>query len=63
MDHLINAAAWHWPQIVYAVISLLGIGIVWEKHGKPQERPHNIFTTLTATAIAWALLIFGGFFR
>jgi hypothetical protein len=52
----------HWPQITLIVLFAAGTGMAMVKHGEPQC-PHNIWTTLIATAITVGLLIAGGFFN
>lgn len=51
-----------WPQIVYVVLTLIGIGVAMEQHGKPRKGNYNFFITLAAAALAWFLLWKGGFF-
>jgi hypothetical protein len=51
-----------WPQYTYLALSFLGVGVVLAKHGEP-SKPHNIWTTLTATGIVYFLLYQGGFFK
>jgi hypothetical protein len=50
------------PQIIYIVLTALGLLLVAEKHGKVPEKPENLWTSLFATAIVVGLLIWGGFF-
>lgn len=60
---MIDVASWEWPQFVYAVLILLGLGINLAMHGRPKEQTkYNIWVTLISTTIALTLLIFGGFF-
>jgi LPXTG-motif cell wall-anchored protein len=51
-----------WPQILWIVLAALGVGIAIANHGKPKTGRENAWSTIIATALAWALLSAGGFF-
>lgn len=52
-----------WPQIVWIVLTLLGLLVTAQKHGKPRDKEeHNIFTRVIVTGIIAFLLFKGGFF-
>ena len=50
------------PQIILIIIYALGLGISLEQHGKPKTGTESFWKSLLATAIIFALLIWGGFF-
>lgn len=50
-----------WPQIVWIVISAMGIGIALVKHGEPREK-YNFWVTLISLGIEILILWKGGFF-
>lgn len=50
-----------WPQYTYLALTLLGLGLVWGKHGEPRDN-YNVGTSLLATVISLWLLWAGGFF-
>ena len=50
------------PQIIYLVMSLLGLGVIIERHGKPKTGNNNVWMDLLATIIIYSLLYSGGFF-
>jgi len=50
------------PQIIYLILTCLGLGVVMSKHGEPQK-PYNIWYSLTSTVLLWILLYWGGFFN
>ena len=51
----------HWPQIVYLLLTILGLGIAIGKHGQPRE-PWSFPQTLVSTVVCLGLLYAGGFF-
>ena len=51
-----------WPQYVYIVLTLIGLGFSLAKHGQPKEENHNFFVSLISTSLIISLLYFGGFF-
>ena len=51
-----------WPQITYLVLTVLGLGIAIEKHGKPKEGKENFWITLIAYIPIFYLLYMGHFF-
>lgn len=51
----------HWPQITYICISAVGLLLTARDDGKPRS-PESLMRTLIAVAIAFFLLIEGGFF-
>jgi hypothetical protein len=50
------------PQIIYIALTLIGIGFIASKHGKPQQ-PYNFWASLFSTIFIFILLYFGGFFN
>lgn len=50
------------PQIIYIVISSIGLLFTAYNHGKPRDN-YSIWSTLVSTAIGIGLLIWGGFFN
>lgn len=50
------------PQIILIIIYVLGLGTTLAQHGKPKTGTENFWKSLFATAIVFALLIWGGFF-
>ena len=53
----------HAPQILYLVLVAAGRGINISEHGKLPTRKNNAYTSLIASAIAAAILWWGGFFK
>lgn len=49
------------PQLIYLALVTLGLGFAIAKHGQPRG-PVNALDTLFGTAIALAILGWGGFF-
>lgn len=52
----------HWPQLVWITLALVGVGIAIEQHGKPRTGKHNMWSSIVAFILAWFTLYFGGFF-
>ena len=52
----------HIPQIIFIVLSLLGLGIEMEKHGQPKTGYHNFFIIFFVTVLQYIILYWGGFF-
>ena len=50
-----------WPQGIYLLMTLVGLVVAVLEHGKPRK-PSNVWVSLLATVIIYALLIWGGFF-
>ena len=50
------------PQIIYVILTILGMGIVIAKHGSPKEGNYNFLHSLIVTAIQISILYWGGFF-
>jgi len=50
-----------WPQIVWIVLSAMGIAIAGVKHGEPREK-YNFWVTLISLGIEMVILWKGGFF-
>lgn len=50
-----------WPQIVWIVLSAIGIGIALVKHGEPREN-YNFWVTLISLGFEMMILWKGGFF-
>ena len=51
-----------WPQIVWIVISGIGLGIALVKHGEPRQSNYNFWVTLMSLGIEVLILYKGGFF-
>ena len=51
-----------WPQIIWIILLLIGVGIHLAKHGERRLDDYNIILYLISSAISFALLYFGGFF-
>lgn len=49
------------PQIIYLVLSGIGLGVTLAKSGEPSGK-YNFWTTLVSTIISLGLLLWGGFF-
>jgi len=50
-----------WPQAIYIALTLVGLVYAGIQHGRQRE-PRNAWHDLFGSAVAWALLWFGGFF-
>ena len=50
-----------WPQAVYLILTLIGLGIVFAKHGETPS-PTNAWVTTISTTIILGVLYWGGFF-
>jgi len=44
------------PIYILAALTLLGLGMIAEKHGKPREN-YSFWDSLFSSAINWALII------
>ena len=51
-----------WPQIVYLIITAMGVGLALSRHGKPKEGKDNFWVSLIVTVAVWYLLYVGHFF-
>ena len=51
-----------WPQIVWIILTAMGLGCSMVKHGEPKEGKENFWTVLIANAFVAYLLWQGGFF-
>jgi hypothetical protein len=52
----------HWPQITVLVMTVLSLGIMLEKNGKPKIGNENFVISLVSSMIVLWLLWEGGFF-
>lgn len=52
----------NWPQVIWCVLTLLGLGIALARHGEPKTDKHSFWWSLTGTIIVAWLLWCGGFF-
>jgi len=52
----------HWPQITWIVLAVLGLLINGANHGKPRDGEYNGFISIVVTGIMAWLLWSGGFF-
>jgi len=50
------------PQIIFLLLTALGLGIALEQHGKPKTGNNNVFINLISSAITFWILWAGGFF-
>jgi hypothetical protein len=60
---MLNIAHWQWPQITYAALTLVGLGLVVAKNGEPKTGTHSVVSSLIVSAIILWILASGGFFR
>jgi hypothetical protein len=51
-----------WPQIVYLILFLIGLGIAIERHGKEKTGKENFLTTFISGIAILYLLYMGHFF-
>lgn len=51
------------PQIAMISLLMLDLGIVLAKHGQPREGNHSVYIQIIATAIIFAILIWGDYFK
>lgn len=52
----------HWPQIVWCVLTFTGLALASVQHGKPMEGCHNFMVRFVKALVAVWLLWCGGFF-
>lgn len=52
----------HIPQIIFIVISCIGLGVEAQRHGQPRTGNYNVNIVVLATIIQFGLLYWGGFF-
>lgn len=52
----------HWPQIVWCVLTFAGLAFTSVQHGKPMEGCHNFMVRFVKALVAVWLLWCGGFF-
>jgi hypothetical protein len=50
------------PQIIYLILTFLGLVLSVIRHETPKEGTHNVWADITATAIVFGILYWGGFF-
>ena len=50
------------PQLVYLALLFIGIGLAWERHGKPKEGDNNAWIDLISQMVIILILYWGGFF-
>lgn len=50
------------PQIIWIVLTMLGLGIYLAKHGKKKEDNYNFWSALLGVILNCILLYYGGFF-
>lgn len=55
--------AWGWAQWAYVGMTLIGMLIMANKHGKPKTGTENFWTTVLATSTCWIFLYYGRFFK
>ena len=49
-------------QIIYILLTLVGLFVVANKHGKQKEEKHNFWISLFVSCLIYFLLYKGGFF-
>jgi energy-converting hydrogenase Eha subunit A len=52
----------HAPQIIYIVLTFLGLGMALAGHDKPRNETHSFTTSAIAEILVLSLLFWGGFF-
>ena len=52
----------HWPQAIYVALTLVSLAYTTINHGKPRSN-ENVWGYMLGVLIAYALLIWGGFFK
>jgi LPXTG-motif cell wall-anchored protein len=50
------------PQILYLGLTLVGLGLIIEKHGKPKTGNENAWVSVITVILVLGLLFWGGFF-
>ena len=50
------------PQLVYLVMSLIGLGLSIGEHGRPKTGKHSTWRDMFSTVIIFYILYSGGFF-
>ena len=50
------------PQIIWIVITTLGISSACFKHGHPKDGVESAWITMFASVLNWGLMYWGGFF-
>ena len=50
------------PQIIYLILTCIGLLDVSYRHGKPKQGNENMWGTIIGTAIVCGLLYWSGFF-
>lgn len=53
---------WEWPQITWAILTLLGLVLHAAKNGEPMDQKWNFPLKLMCVVIAAILGYYGGFF-
>lgn len=51
------------PQLLFLVLTCLGVGISLAKHGEKKEGNYNFYTSLVSAVIYILILYWGGFFK
>lgn len=54
---------WGWPQIAYAALVCIGIGMALAKHGEPKNDTHSVWWSLVGNALTLWILYKGGFWN
>lgn len=50
------------PQIIWIVLSMIGLGTSMANHGKPSNGKHNFWIILISAGLNFWILYAGGFF-
>lgn len=51
-----------WPEGIYLFLTIFALGITLAKHGEPNTGKNNIWVSLIASGIHFAIMWWGGFF-
>lgn len=51
-----------WPQWTYVILTLIGVGLIIEQHGKPRGN-QNAYASIIGIMIQFFILFKGGFFN
>lgn len=51
------------PQIIYLVLTFLGMGITLARHGQPRKENYDFGVSLVTNGLLIGLLVWGGFFK
>ena len=49
------------PLVILFALTMIGLGVEGAKHGQKRDEVYNIWTSLVAVAIRWALILWAVF--